>query len=187
MKTKHIIIGGVVLASLSLMSFASAKTSQAKELFEKIIFWVSNIKRVRIEDSKIKFDIDITLENPTAQDFTASSAGTIKAKVYRVYYGNNPKPLVVGSLNNFYGFQIMAGSRFTFSDIPVEIPVMNAGNQLVDILTNGQGYGALFGLLNKDGLNQLSNRNWGEVVKKFRYEVDIEAFGLIYTYKNTIV
>jgi len=70
----------------------------------------------------MRFYIDLILQNPTAQDFSASSAGSIAAKSYRVYVGN--KLLAFGSLGSISGVTLPAGGSYTFPDIYVEIPTI---------------------------------------------------------------
>ena len=38
MKAKYLIIGGTLVGAIALMSFIKAKTAQAKDVFEKILF-----------------------------------------------------------------------------------------------------------------------------------------------------
>ena len=84
MKPKHLIIGGVAVLAIGLMSFTRARISQGKELFKRILFKVSLPKRFDISTQRMRFYVDLILQNPTAQDFSASSAGSIAAKSYRV-------------------------------------------------------------------------------------------------------
>ena len=119
MKAKHLIIGGVAVLAIGLMSFTRAKISQGKELFKRILFKVSLPKNFDISTQRMRFYIDLILQNPTAQDFSASSAGSIAAKSYRVYVGN--KLLAFGSLGSISGVTLPAGGSYTFPNIYVEI------------------------------------------------------------------
>ena len=58
-KKKHIVLGLIGVFGLSMMSFVSGKVSQAKAVFEKIEVKISTIKRIRIANSALKFDVDI--------------------------------------------------------------------------------------------------------------------------------
>ena len=72
MKPKHLIIGGVAVLAIGLMSFARARISQGKELFKRILFKVSLPKRFDISTQRMRFYVDLMLQNPTAQDFLST-------------------------------------------------------------------------------------------------------------------
>ena len=80
MKVKYLIIGGTLIGAFALMSFIKAKTAQAKDVFEKILFKVGFPKNFDISTTRLRFYIDFTLQNPTAQDFTARTGNLITAK-----------------------------------------------------------------------------------------------------------
>ena len=98
MKVKYLIIGGTLIGAFALMSFIKAKTAQAKDVFEKILFKVGFPKNFDISTTRLRFYIDFTLQNPTAQDFTARTGNLITAKAYRVYRGN--EVVAFGDLGN---------------------------------------------------------------------------------------
>lgn len=176
---KHIIIGGVCVLGASLMSFASAKKSQAAEVFEKMLLKISGVRKFDISLSRLRFFIDVTLQNVTAQDFTVSSAGIIKGKVYRLYRGN--ELLVSGALNNISSVNLPAGGFYTFKNIEVEIPITS----LIGILVEKAGG---FGNLTKPAVafSALKNTDWFAFARTLRYEVDIEGLGNLFTFNGNI-
>ena len=112
MKVKYLIIGGTLIGAFALMSFIKAKTAQAKDVFEKILFKVGFPKNFDISTTRLRFYIDFTLQNPTAQDFTARTGNLITAKAYRVYRGN--QVVAFGDLGNINGVTLPAGGSYTF-------------------------------------------------------------------------
>ena len=176
---KYIFIGGVCVLAASLMSFASAKKSQAAEVFEKMLLKISGVRKFDISLSRLRFFIDVTLQNVTAQDFTVSSAGIIKRKVYRLYRGN--ELLVSGALNNISSVNLPAGGFYTFKNIEVEIPITS----LIGILVEKAGG---FGNLTKPAVafSALKNTDWFAFARTLRYEVDIEGLGNLFTFNGNI-
>lgn len=178
---KWVILGLLGVLGLTTMSFVSAKKSQAREIFKQIQFRIQSIRRIRIADSKLKFDVDLSLQNPTAQDFTLSLAGLIKAKVLRVFRGNTL--LSVGSLNDLQSVNLSAGGRQTFT-ITAEIPLLDLAKELGNIAFGNDIFAGIKNLIQQGNIgDHFKNINWNQVVKELRYEVDIEAFGNIYTFR----
>ncbi|MDO5106496.1 hypothetical protein, partial [Capnocytophaga sp.] len=81
---KYLVLGTVGVLAVSLMSFASAKKTQAAEVFEKMLLKISDVKRFDINWKRVRLYVDLTLQNVTAQDFNFSTAGLLQGKVYRV-------------------------------------------------------------------------------------------------------
>lgn len=174
-KRKHIVIGGLMVLAISLMSFAGAKKAQASQVFEKIVFKIVGIRNVDLNWSRLKFHFDLMLMNPTANDFSLSSAGAIRGKAYRVYRGN--QLLVSGTLNNIGNVNLPAGGSQVFKDILVEIPIATVGQELLNMV------GGFQGLTN---LDNIKNINYMQFFQSLRYEVDIEGFGSIFTFKDNV-
>ena len=181
MKPTYLIIGGVSLGVLALMSFVKAKTAQATDVFKKMIPSVSLPKRIDISTTRLRFYIDVTLQNPTAQDFYASSGGAIKAKVFRICKGD--EVIAFGQISNdISGLNLPAGGQCSFNDIYIEIPTMkllSVGNDLFG------GFDGLKNLIKGGSIGDKLQKTLGNFLGKLTVEADIEALGQIYTFKKT--
>ena len=190
MKAKHLIIGGVAVLAIGLMSFTKAKISQGKELFKRILFKVSLPKNFDISTQRMRFYIDLILQNPTAQDFSASSAGSISAKSYRVYVGN--KLLAFGSLGSISGVTLPAGGSYTFPNIYVEIPTIELLKHAYSLTGEAENWKKLFAAQQPNGttsLNDFTNvvkANAVTFMRDLRYELDVEIFGITYLFKQNV-
>lgn len=193
MKPKHLIIGGVAVLAIGLMSFTRARISQGKELFKRILFKVSLPKRFDISTQRMRFYVDLILQNPTAQDFSASSAGSIAAKSYRVYVGN--KLLAFGSLGSISGVTLPAGGSYTFPDIYVEIPTIELLKHAYSLTGEADNWKKLFAGKSAQqpngntSLNDFTNvvkANAVTFMRELRYELDVEIFGITYMFKQNV-
>ena len=194
MKPKHLIIGGVAVLAIGLMSFTRARISQGKELFKRILFKVSLPKRFDISTQRMRFYVDLILQNPTAQDFSASSAGSISAKSYRVYVGN--KLLAFGSLGSISGVTLPAGGSYTFPDIYVEIPTIELLKHAYSLTGETDNWKKLFAGKSAQqpngntSLNDFTNvvkANTVTFMRELRYELDVEIFGVTYMFKQNVL
>jgi len=193
MKPKHLIISGVAVLAIGLMSFTRARISQGKELFKRILFKVSLPKRFDISTQRMRFYIDLILQNPTAQDFSASSAGSIVAKSYRVYVGN--KLLAFGSLGSISGVTLPAGGSYTFPDIYVEIPTVELLKHAYSLTGETDNWKKLFagksaqqpnGTTSLNDFTNVVKANAVTFMRELRYELDVEIFGITYMFKQNV-
>lgn len=193
MKPKHLIIGGVAVLAIGLMSFTRARISQGKELFKRILFKVSLPKRFDISTQRMRFYVDLILQNPTAQDFSASSAGSIAAKSYRVYVGN--KLLAFGSLGSISGVTLPAGGSYTFPDIYVEIPTIELLKHAYSLTGETDNWKKLFagksaqqpnGTTSLNDFTNVVKANAVTFMRGLRYELDVEIFGITYMFKQNV-
>lgn len=193
MKPKHLIIGGVAVLAIGLMSFTRARISQGKELFKRILFKVSLPKRFDISTQRMRFYVDLILQNPTAQDFSASSAGSIAAKSYRVYVGN--KLLAFGSLGSISGVTLPAGGSYTFPDIYVEIPTIELLKHAYSLTGETDNWKKLFagksaqqpnGTTSLNDFTNVVKANAVTFMRELRYELDVEIFGITYLFKQNV-
>lgn len=194
MKPKHLIIGGVAVLAIGLMSFTRARISQGKELFKRILFKVSLPKRFDISTQRMRFYVDLILQNPTAQDFSASSAGSIAAKSYRVYVGN--KLLAFGSLGSISGVTLPAGGSYTFPDIYVEIPTIELLKHAYSLTGEAENWKKLFagksaqqpnGTTSLNDFTNVIKANTITFMRELRYELDVEIFGVTYMFKQNVI
>lgn len=186
MKAKHLIIGGVAVLAIGLMSFTHARISQGKELFKRILFKVSLPKNFDISTQRMRFYIDLILQNPTAQDFSASSAGSISAKSYRVYVGN--KLLAFGSLGSISGVTLPAGGSYTFPNIYVEIPTIELLKHAYSLTGEADNWKKLFanGTTSLNDFTNVVKANAVTFMRDLRYELDVEIFGITYMFKQNV-
>ena len=193
MKPKHLIIGGVAVLAIGLMSFTRARISQGKELFKRILFKVSLPKRFDISTQRMRFYVDLMLQNPTAQDFSASSAGSIAAKSYRVYVGN--KLLAFGSLGSISGVTLPAGGSYTFPNIYVEIPTIELLKHTYSLTGEADNWKKLFagktaqqpnGSTSLNDFTNVLKANTVTFMRELRYELDVEIFGITYLFKQNV-
>lgn len=193
MKPKHLIIGGVAVLAIGLMSFTRARISQGKELFKRILFKVSLPKRFDISTQRMRFYVDLILQNPTAQDFSASSAGSIAAKSYRVYVGN--KLLAFGSLGSISGVTLPAGGSYTFPDIYVEISTIELLKHAYSLTGETDNWKKLFagktaqqpnGSTSLNDFTNVVKANTVTFMRDLRYELDVEIFGITYMFKQNV-
>lgn len=194
MKPKHLIIGGVAVLAIGLMSFTRARISQGKELFKRILFKVSLPKRFDISTQRMRFYVDLMLQNPTAQDFSASSAGSIAAKSYRVYVGN--KLLAFGSLGSISGVTLPAGGSYTFPNIYVEIPTVELLKHAYSLTGEADNWKKLFagksaqqpnGSTSLNDFTNVVKANTVTFMRELRYELDVEIFGITYMFKQNVL
>lgn len=194
MKAKHLIIGGVAVLAIGLMSFTRARISQGKELFKRILFKVSLPKRFDISTQRMRFYVDLMLQNPTAQDFSASSAGSIAAKSYRVYVGN--KLLAFGSLGSISGVTLPAGGSYTFPNIYVEIPTVELLKHAYSLTGEADNWKKLFagksaqqpnGSTSLNDFTNVVKANTVTFMRELRYELDVEIFGITYMFKQNVL
>ena len=141
----------------------------------------------------MRFYIDLILQNPTAQDFSASSAGSISAKSYRVYVGN--KLLAFGSLGSISGVTLPAGGSYTFPNIYVEIPTIELLKHAYSLTGEAENWKKLFASKSAQqpngttSLNDFTNvlkANTVTFMRELRYELDVEIFGITYMFKQNV-
>ena len=141
----------------------------------------------------MRFYIDLILQNPTAQDFSASSAGSIAAKSYRVYVGN--KLLAFGSLGSISGVTLPAGGSYTFPDIYVEIPTIELLKHAYSLTGETDNWKKLFsgksaqqpnGTTSLNDFTNVVKANAVTFMRDLRYELDVEIFGITYMFKQNV-
>lgn len=164
---KHILIGGICCLALLTMSFASAKVSQAKLVFEQLKFGIAGFGKIGLKSLiNLWFDVDIAIDNPTAQDFTVSTAGIISLKVVRVYQGE--KLLGYGTAD-VSGIELKAGKRTVIKGIRLNVNITTAGGLVADLYKK----------------HKFDVASYAEILPSLRYEIDLEALGVIYTFKQS--
>lgn len=188
-KRKHILLALLGVLAFSVYSFASAKVAQAKILLQKLIWKINPPKRIHIADGQLKFSVDLTLSNPTSEDFSFTTGGTIQVIGFRVFYGD--KLLAKGNLGNIYQVSLKGLSDYTFKDIQVGIPLTDLSGIVANIVTGGKGVLSLLSAFTQKGgfqqlVNTAKNIDWQQQLKNFTFEVDIQGFGQTYLYRQQL-
>lgn len=183
MNYKWIIIGGIAVLALGTWGFVSARKKQAGLLVDKLKYRITP-RGIRIGGGNVIITLDISIRNTTSQDFSVSSGNIITAKGYRVYLGE--KLLAFGPLN-MSKINLPAFGSHNINGVEVEIPIIELAGTASALLTNG---GSVFDLVNEviggKLKSTLKNINWEQEVRKLRYEIDVEAFGATYHFKNNV-
>lgn len=116
LRVKHVVIG------LSFLGFGAIyikeRVKKLSEIMVKLIPVPTGIRNIRIEKWILKFNIDVTLHNPTTEDFNPNG---IIVTVKRLDIKDN-SGLLIGKVNiNKNSVNIPAGGKYTLKDLVVEI------------------------------------------------------------------
>lgn len=152
---KILLISGAVLGSLVFLGYR--KFDQAKEVISNLEFQIKKLSNVKIGLSRISFDAVISLVNPTNINFGATATSFIMIKEIRVYSQKNQ--LLGKAESSIYKIDLPANSVMDLPNIRFNLTTMKA---LEELLTNSESY------FNHDFSN-------------LKYQIDVEAFGNIYT------
>jgi len=147
MKTSVKVIGIAALA-LSLLSFKVYKDYST--VIEKMTFFMSKIRNLRMRNGKFFFNFDLVLHNPTDIDFSFDTAGFIKVKQIDVFYEDK---LLGRAFSDATKIELPAKSYFRITDIEVEVIPLGLLGSLSTII---------------------------EDQSKFRAQVTIDALGTTY-------
>lgn len=168
LQRKHIVLGLVAVLGVSLMSYASAKKEQAKRLFGKVQFGLAGFGKIGMKlPTTLWFDMDVSISNPTAEDFYISSGGAVAPKVLRLYQGT--QQIGFGAVEGLHSLNLPAGGRTTIKNIRVNLDLLNTG-------------GILYEAYKEYKLNFSQYLN---VLQKLRFELDIDGMGNIYTLEHS--
>ena len=170
MKTKAIIvIMGICAIGVAIYGIAKAKTEQAKRLFEKVMFSFHQYRDAgaKLPQNKVWLLLDFALTNPTAEDFYINTNGSIQLTVIRVYLKG--VPIGYASLPNFYQLDLRAGATATIENVYIEISAFSVASEIWDMIKENK----------KDWAKYMS------LINKLSFEIDIDAFGQIYTLKQS--
>ena len=79
MKTKTVlIVAGVAVVGLALL--AAKKALNMKAIFDQMKIWPSNISNFNLNLTKMSFDLDFAIQNPTNEDFSVTGANIVRIK-----------------------------------------------------------------------------------------------------------
>lgn len=170
-KRKHIIIGSVVALAVGLMSFTSARSSQAKNLFKELKIGLHKFRTIGMNGlTSVRLRLDIFLHNPTGEDFSIDTRGLVQPKVLRVYLDN--ELIGTATLQNVTSLMLKSGGKAVIENIAIDFGLFGIGKKI-------------WALYEANGLNFSALSN--ELFKRTRVEADIDAFGQMYTFKQTLV
>lgn len=116
MKTKHLLIGGgVAIAALALYGYK--KVVDLTATFDAMTIKPSSIRKIKLSWSSLTFNLDIRINNPTAQDFAVNGlVATLKSIVIN-YKGKYLGTAVV----NIDEIMIPKFSSLVIRDLPIII------------------------------------------------------------------
>ena len=120
--TKKIVLySTLLLAGLSIWMYSEYQ--KIKAVFDKMTISPANFKNFRIEDSNIKFDMDVLLTNPTATDFFVTGGMFADLKQITLYYNKTYMGTASVSINEV---SVPHNQSIQISNIPVQLPIINA-------------------------------------------------------------
>lgn len=129
LRVKHVVIGLSVLGFGAI--YIKERVKKLSEIMVKLIPVPTGIRNIRIEKWLLKFNIDVTLHNPTTEDFNPNG---IIVTVKRLDIKDKAGTLI-GKVNiNKNSVNIPAGGKYTLKDLVVEIDsygnLLNVNNLL---------------------------------------------------------
>lgn len=116
LKVKHVVIG------LSVLGFGvvyvKERVKKLSEIMVKLIPVPTGIRNIRLEKWTLKCNLDVTLHNPTTEDFNPNGIiVTLKRLDIKDKAGT-----LIGKVNiNKTSLNIPAGGKYTLKDLVVEI------------------------------------------------------------------
>ena len=117
--TKHIVIAGAVLGIGAL--WYSSKLSKWKETMKKLKALPTGIRNFDINFKRMRFNLDVTLYNPTNDDF--SPDGVIAMVKRIVLKDKTAKRIATITVNKSF-VSIPAKGKYVLKDLIVEIPIL---------------------------------------------------------------
>ncbi len=168
MKVKTLILLGICMVGIAMYSMSKAKTAQAKRLFEKIMFSLYRVKKVGISGPFNSWiTLDFSLTNPTSEDFYINTNGAIQIKVMRMYLMG--RQIGYATIPELYQIDLRAGQKAILEDVKIELSNIDIGSELFNSIAK----------------NKSNFSGYTEIINKLSFEIDIDAFGQIYTLKQS--
>ncbi|QEE49635.1 hypothetical protein FUA48_08575 [Flavobacterium alkalisoli] len=122
MKAKTIIIAAsIALAGIAIIGYNKVKTLKA--IFDQMTIEPSGIRNFKYTVSKITFNLDITITNPTQEAFSVSGASLASLKRVMVYMGDK---FIGMATVNLDAIEIPPQASLTVKNIPLEVATENA-------------------------------------------------------------
>lgn len=151
--TKRILVfSGLAIAGIAV--FGQKKFKEAEKVLEHLQLGIKSISNISLSWEQVKFDIEITLTNPTNINFGVTTTSKIYLKKIRI---KTPDGKVIASgLTKIYEVNLPAKSTFVLPLVSIEAPLESVITQL----------------LKEDG------------TKNLKVELDIDAFGRNFTIKQ---
>lgn len=125
---KILIVGGVLTA---LYLYGKSKIDTWKSVLPKLKAIPTGISGINISGGKLKFNLDLTIYNPTTQEFNPDIITTLKKVVISDNSGRTVAEIGVNKSNLY----VPAGGRETLKDLAVEIPIASNFENLQTLLT----------------------------------------------------
>jgi len=124
---------GVALVGVSY-AFGSSKVKKYKDFFDKMTFGINKIRNVKISGGKLKFLLDILLQNNTTHRIDFSTFGLARLQNI-VVTDKNGKTLGVVN-KEIDSFKIDKNGTFLLDDIAFEIPILELLKTLSNVSFN---------------------------------------------------
>lgn len=117
-KTKHIIIGGAILGIGAI--WYSSRLNKWKETMTKLKAIPTGLRNFDINFKRMRFNLDVTLYNPTSDNFSPDGIIAIKRIILK---DKTEKRIATITVNKSF-ISIPAKGKFVLKDLIVEIPVL---------------------------------------------------------------
>lgn len=127
---KGAIIFGIVLIIALALSVTYSKAKALIKIFEKITMEPVKISKLNVAISRISFNIDILLQNPSPEAFSVNGLGVATLKEISIFYKG---VFIAKSFVNMTEISIPANDQLIIPNIPVvvEKPLQLLANNLV--------------------------------------------------------
>lgn len=119
-KAKHIVITGAILGIGAL--WYSSKLNKWNETMKKLKALPTGIRNFDINFKRMRFNLDVTLYNPTSDNFSPDGGGVAVVKRI-VLKDKTAKRIGTITINKSF-VSIPAKGKYVLKDLLVEIPVL---------------------------------------------------------------
>lgn len=127
--TGKFLVGVGVLTVLYL--YGKNKIDTWKSVLPKLKAIPTKVSNIRFDGGKLKFNLDLTIYNPTTQDFNPDIVATLKRVVITEATGRTVAEIGVNKSNLY----VPAQGRETLKGLSVEIPIASNLENLSTLLT----------------------------------------------------
>ena len=130
MKTKHIIIAGIVVGVAGLAYAGYRKIQKLKAVFSAMNVYPSGLRNVKIGLSHFTFNLDLTIENPTKEDFSIDAGSFASVKRAIAYRNGHFLGMATLAINMVH---IPALNTLELKNIPFEVSPENVLKNVITI------------------------------------------------------
>lgn len=155
-----VIFTGLAITGVIGALWAIDKKDKIEHVVDQLEFQLRGVKRFKFSFKKISMDVYLRAINPTSSDLKINT-GFVKATVLRMYEKSSGKLLAYSNLNTTK-IQIPQGGHFDLPPVHLEVESLTGAQYLLD---------------------QLGGQNEQELLKRFRFELELSILGKITTIK----